>query len=101
MSEAKYGEITGKRTYGLPPTECELTRVVIRDAMIYFGRTTYFLDEEDEGYDIQQETLSGVLSGAEEAFDSKPDGCEMQCDKNDHYYCERCGFDAEVSPLQS
>lgn len=84
----------------IPPLACHATRTAIRDSMIYIKRTEYFLDEDDEGHDEQYDGLDSALTTAQEAFDCKPDGCEMQCDSNDNYYCPRCDFEADMDPLQ-
>lgn len=100
MSEALTDKTDGEQKNGLPPIACELTRAAIRDSDARIKRTPYFLDEGDEGYDIQQEDLSGMLTNAQNAFESKPEGCKMQCDGNDDYYCPRCDFRADMEPLQ-
>ena len=89
-----------EQTRSLLPVECAVTRSAIRDSMVRIVRTKHILGEEDEGYDIQQESLSGEVVNAESAFDCKPDGCEMQCNGDDNYYCERCDFEASMDPLQ-
>ena len=84
----------------VPPVACHATRTAIRNSMIWINRTEFFTDEGDEGHDEQYEGLDSELTAAQEAFDCKPDGCEMQCDSNDNYYCSRCDFEADMDPLQ-
>lgn len=100
MSEALPGETGDEQKLGLPPVACELTRAAVRDSDIRIKRTTHFLNEGDEGYDIQQESLSGELTSAQNAFEARPEGCEMQCGGDDNYCCARCEFQADMNPLQ-
>lgn len=90
-----------EQTHGLLPVECAVTRSAIMDAMVCIGNTKPPLDEGDEGYDIQQESMRWKVANAESAFDCKPDGCEMQCSGDGNYCCERCDFEADIETLQS
>lgn len=85
-----------KRLFLASPDECSTTRGIIRTCVYSFWNTDTWLDVDDEGYDDQQRQLSEALLDARAAFDERPDGCEMQIESDDHYTCNRCGFEASM-----
>ncbi len=76
--------------------ECEVTRQLIQSAIRHIATVSYFMKEFEVGYSDHEESLSGDLNDAQDAFDKRPIGCKMTRSDRDWYSCSTCIFSASI-----
>ena len=78
------------------PEVCQVVRETITRTDEVFGNIETLPDVDDPRYEQFCSKMSNLIVAARDAFDTKPEGCEMEVSGDDSYSCRRCFFDVNL-----